>query len=60
MSEASRAQPDRLDRDLSASHGRCLGGPYIFEITALTVTFRDDPIDHSIGIAWGVFLAIEA
>jgi transposase len=38
---------------------RALEGPYTFEITALTVTFYDDPIDHSIGIAWEVFLAVE-
>lgn len=36
-----------------------LRGPYIFEIGALTVTFYDDPIDHSVGIACPILLAIE-
>ena len=36
-----------------------VAGPYTFEIAALTVTFYDDPLDHSIGMAFEIFLAIE-
>ena len=57
MSEAPWAQPNRLDRDLSASHHRRPRGPYIFEITVHEVIFHDP--DDCLGLFFPVLLAVE-